>query len=103
MAGNHVLRDTGQYAQCVAIGMQAMSASGEKNEALQAGHFLVVRSIVRVLPQGAQAKATMDSVIDACAAMQNLRAVIAKMRGDVLREAREEKRAKILAVCTVRT
>lgn len=82
--------------------MQGASMSGDKGQALEAGHFLVVRSIVRVLPKGAQAKAAMDAVIDACAAMQNLRAVVAKMRGDMLREAREEKRAKILAVCTVR-
>jgi hypothetical protein len=83
---------------------QTLSSASEEErvEALRAGHLLVVRSILRVLPQGLLAKAMLDAVIDACAAMQNIRAVIAQYRGNMLQEPREGKRAKLLSVCTVR-
>jgi hypothetical protein len=77
------------------------SSDIDTSEALKAGHFLVVRSILRVLPYGVIAKAMLDSVIDACAAMQNVRTVIAQYRDNMLQEAREDKRAKILSTCTV--
>ena len=94
------------FAQGIRRARESQSLSSaseaEKVEALRAGHLLVVRSIVRVLPQGLQAKAMLDAVIDACAAMQNIRAVIAQYRGNMLQEPREGKRAKLLSVCTVR-
>ena len=82
--------------------MQAVMPEEDKVASLRAGHFLAVRSIVRVLPQGVSAKLVLDAVIDACAAMQNLRRVVADLRNDVLTEAREDKRAKILRLATVR-
>jgi hypothetical protein len=82
-----------------------MQASGDVDQSptssLQAGNFLVVRSIVRVLPQGLLAKAVLDAVIDAASAMQNLRTVVSEMRARVLSEPREDKRRKILSTCTV--
>jgi hypothetical protein len=82
--------------------VQAAARDEDRPGALRAGHFLAVRSIVRVLPHGVAAKAMLDAAIDACAAMQNIRAVIAQYRENIMSEAREEKRAKILSVCTVR-
>jgi hypothetical protein len=69
---------------------------------LRAGHFLVVRSLLRILPHAAAAKAALDAVIDECAAMQNLRSVIVRYRANMMSEPREDKRAKILSVCAVR-
>ena len=42
-----------------------------------AGRFGVIRSLLRVLEEGAAAKAVLDIVIDANSAMQNLREAIA--------------------------
>ena len=83
--------------------VQAACTSGADAAAsLRAGHFLVVRSIMRVLPASLLAKATVDAVIDAAADMQNLRTVIADYRDRVLAEPREDKRKATLAVCVVR-
>jgi hypothetical protein len=70
--------------------------------ALRDGHLLVVRSLLRVLPRALAAKAAADAAIDACGAMQNLRTAIARYRGTLMGEPREDKRARILSVCTVR-
>jgi hypothetical protein len=86
--------------------MQAAAISAQQADAtalLSSGHLLVVRSLLRVLPHARFAKATVDAVIDACAAMQNLRSVIVRYRANMLNEAREDKRARILAVVTVCT
>lgn len=84
--------------------MQATSTNGgDAAASLKAGHFLVVRSIMRVLPGSLLAKATVDAVIDAASDMQNLRTVIADYRDRVLAEPREDKRKTTLGVCVVRT
>lgn len=81
----------------------AISAANADSTALMsAGHLLVVRSLLRVLPHATFAKAALDAVIDACSAMQNLRSVIVRYRANMLKEPREDKRARILSVCTVR-
>lgn len=50
----------------------------ENEEAgLLAGNFRVIQSLIRVLHGGAEAKARLDAVVDACSAMQNLRCVAA--------------------------
>jgi hypothetical protein len=79
----------------------ATGADQSPATSLEASTFLVVRSIVRVLPQGLLAKAVLDAVIDAAAAMQNLRTVVADVRDRVLSEPREDKRRKMLSTCTV--
>lgn len=81
----------------------AISANPSDTTALMsAGHLLVVRSLLRVLPRGTFAKAALDAVIDACSAMQNLRSVIVRYRANMLKEPREDRRTRILNVCTVR-
>lgn len=70
---------------------------GAPDRDLQAGNYLVVRSLLRVLRGGNEAKAVLDSVIDVCAAMQNLRESIGVMRGRMHKEQREERRAHLLS------
>jgi hypothetical protein len=85
--------------------MQATAISKQNSDAtalMSAGHLLVVRSLLRVLPRATFAKA-LDSVIDACSAMQNLRSVIVRYRANMLKEPQEDKRARILSVCSVRS
>lgn len=79
-----------------------MSDRADATAMMRAGHLLVVRSLLRVLPNSTHAKAALDAVVDACAAMQNLRSIIVRYRGNMLKEPREDKRAKILSVVTVR-
>lgn len=51
------------------------SGSAQADPLLQGG-FPCVRSLTRLLEGGASAKATLDEVLDRCAAMQNLREAI---------------------------
>jgi PHP family Zn ribbon phosphoesterase len=81
---------------------KAVSEASDATALMRAGHLLVVRSLLRVLPMATHAKAALDACIDAAAAMQNLRSVIVKYRANMLKEPREDKRAQILAVCAVR-
>lgn len=80
----------------------AVSDRADATAMMRAGHLLVVRSLLRVLPHSTHAKAALDAVVDACAAMQNLRSIIVRYRANMLKESREDKRAKILSVVTVR-
>ncbi|KAK9804170.1 hypothetical protein WJX73_008272 [Symbiochloris irregularis] len=66
---------------------------------IKAGRFGVIRSLLRVLEQGAAAKAVLDAVIDANAAMQNLREAIAGYRSRMIHETNEDKRTALLHVC----
>eukprot|EP00892_Ulva_mutabilis_P004224 jgi/Ulvmu1/2173/UM013_0017.1 len=78
----------------------ALADKADATAMMKAGHLLVVRSLLRVLPHSTHAKAALDAVVDACAAMQNLRSIIVRYRANMLRESREDKRAKILSVVT---
>ena len=80
----------------------ALSDKADATAVMKAGHLLVVRSLLRVLPNSTRAKAALDAVVDACSAMQNLRSIIVRYRANMLKESREDKRAKILSVVTVR-
>eukprot|EP00887_Chlorella_sp_A99_P002448 scaffold10.g2448.t1 len=66
---------------------------------LKAGKFGVIRSLLRVLERGVQAKAALDCVLDACAAMQNLREAIASYRTRIYYEASDARRTSLLHVC----
>lgn len=66
---------------------------------LKAGNFGAVRSLLRVLASGVESKAMLDSVIDACSAMQNLREAINGYRTRLMREGHEGKRNSLLEVC----
>lgn len=63
------------------------------------GMYSVIRSLLRVLEHSHQAKALLDSVLDACSAMQNLRDAINSYRTRLLAETKEHKRSVMLAVC----
>ncbi len=65
----------------------------------KAGHWGVVRSLLRVLELGQLGKAILDAVIDAASAMQNLREAIAGYRSRILSESKEHKRAAVTTVC----
>eukprot|EP00963_Diacronema_lutheri_P007046 scaffold625_cov324-Pavlova_lutheri.AAC.80 len=61
-------------------------------EALKAGEFGVVRSLLRVLDSGNEGKLMLDAVIDACDAMQNLRESILNYRSSILTARGEDRR-----------
>ncbi|GBF92770.1 paladin [Raphidocelis subcapitata] len=71
----------------------------DPGDRLRGGLWGVVRSLLRVLESGNLGKAVLDQVVDAAAAMQNLREAIAQYRGRVLAEAKERRRAAMMAVC----
>jgi hypothetical protein len=77
----------------------AAAAAARGGDRLRSGLWGVVRSLLRVLESGNLGKAILDEVIDAAAAMQNLREAIAQYRGRVLAEAKERRRATMMAVC----
>ncbi|KAK9839780.1 hypothetical protein WJX81_000925 [Elliptochloris bilobata] len=66
---------------------------------LRAGRYGVIRSLLRTLEGGGAAKALLDAVLDAAAAMQNLREAIAGYRGRLMQENVEDKRNALLQVC----
>ncbi|KAK9808828.1 hypothetical protein WJX72_004439 [[Myrmecia] bisecta] len=66
---------------------------------LRSGKYGVIRSLLRALEGGATSKALLDSVIDACNAMQNLREAIAGYRVRLTHESNEDKRNALLQVC----
>ncbi|KAL6757552.1 inositol hexakisphosphate-domain-containing protein [Haematococcus lacustris] len=66
---------------------------------LKAGNYGAVRSLLRALEKGNEAKVVLDAVIDACGAMQNLREGIASYRARFAKEAREKQRNLLLSVC----
>eukprot|EP00889_Picochlorum_renovo_P000852 jgi/Picre1/27882/NNA_000845.t1 len=59
---------------------------------LKNGMFLAVRSMLRALENGRSAKVALDLVLDACAAMQNLREAIAAYRSRIFHEQNEMRR-----------
>lgn len=63
------------------------------------GMFLVIRSLLRVLENGREAKLALDLILDACAAMQNLREAIASYRSRIFQERNEMRRQSLLQVC----
>ena len=72
---------------------------GPGDARLRGGLFGVVRSLLRVLESGNLGKAVLDAAIDAASAMQNLREAISQYRGRLLAEAKERRRAAMMAVC----
>jgi hypothetical protein len=65
---------------------------------LKAGKFGAVRSLLRALEGGLAAKASLDCVLDACAAMQNLREAIAGYRARIFFEPNDIRRHSLLQV-----
>ncbi|KAG1680951.1 hypothetical protein FOA52_009910 [Chlamydomonas sp. UWO 241] len=68
-------------------------------EKLKHGMYGAVRSLLRALDKGPEAKHVLDAVIDACSAMQNLREGINSYRARFLKEIRERQRNTLLGVC----
>ena len=66
---------------------------------LKNGMFLSIRSVMRALENGKSAKMALDLILDACAAMQNLREAIATYRKRVFLEPNEIRRQSLLQVC----
>jgi len=66
---------------------------------LKSGMFVVIRSLLRVLENGKMAKISLDLILDACAAMQNLREAIAVYRAKIFHERNELRRQSLLQVC----
>ncbi|KAF6255732.1 inositol hexakisphosphate-domain-containing protein [Scenedesmus sp. NREL 46B-D3] len=69
------------------------------DDKLKAGMYGVVRSLLRVLERGGAGKAILDTCLDACNAMQNLREAIATYRGRLMAESKESRRAQLMGVC----
>lgn len=74
----------------------ASLAEGEE-ELLRRGDYAVIRSLVRVVDCGKEAKLLVDELIDRCAHMQNLREAILTYRRSLAKESDEKRRE---AVCT---
>eukprot|EP00210_Caulerpa_lentillifera_P000523 g506.t1 len=70
----------------------------EKSSSLKQGYYAVVRSLLRVLEHGSEAKSVLDQVIDAANHMQNLREAILGYRERLSMEHNEAKRNSILRV-----
>ncbi|GMH33294.1 hypothetical protein BSKO_01128 [Bryopsis sp. KO-2023] len=66
---------------------------------LKSGMYGVVRSLLRMLSRGKEGKHVLDSVIDACSAMQNLREAIVTYRDRMSAEHNERKRNSLLRIC----
>ncbi|CAL9065489.1 unnamed protein product [Musa banksii] len=66
-------------------------------ESIRRGEYTVIRSLIRVLEGGAEAKKQVDKVIDKCDSMQNLREAIATYRNSILRQPDEMKREALLS------
>ncbi|KAI8474087.1 MAG: inositol hexakisphosphate-domain-containing protein [Monoraphidium minutum] len=81
------------------FGAAADAALPPGGDRLRAGLWGVVRSLLRVLESGNAGKAVLDAVVDAASAMQNLREATAQYRGRILAEAKERRRAALMAVC----
>lgn len=79
--------------------LPAVSPRMSSAENLKNGMFLVIRSLLRVLENGREAKVALDLILDACAAMQNLREAIANYRNRIFQERNEMRRQSILQVC----
>jgi hypothetical protein len=69
---------------------------------LKAGRFSAVRSLLRALRRGREAKSALDLVLDACAAMQNLREAIASYRTRLHFETNDMRRQALLQVRAAR-
>ena len=69
------------------------------DEEFKNGMFPVMRSLLRALESGKNSKAALDSVLDACSAMQHLREAIASYRTRLLFETNEMRRQSLLQVC----
>jgi hypothetical protein len=74
----------------------AASVAASEEEEFRAGRFAAVRSLLRALRRGREAKAALDSVLDACSVMQNLREAIASYRGRLVHEANDMRRQALL-------
>ncbi|KAI3440985.1 uncharacterized protein J3R85_003031 [Psidium guajava] len=66
-------------------------------EATRRGEYAVIRSLIRVLEGGVEGKRQVDTVIDKCASMQNLREAIATNRSKILHEPDEMRREASLS------
>ena len=66
---------------------------------LKSGGYSVIRSLLRALENGREAKVSLDLVLDACAAMQNLREAIASYRMRLFYESNDMRRQALLQVC----
>jgi protein-tyrosine phosphatase len=69
------------------------------NGELKAGMFVVIRSLLRALERGRDAKVALDVVLDACSAMQNLREAIVSYRTRLFSEPNDMRRQSLLQVC----
>lgn len=65
--------------------------------ALLRGDYAVIRSLLRVVENGREAKAAADAAIDRCSAMQNLREAVLTYRRGLNHEADEKRREAALA------
>lgn len=70
----------------------AKSSHGKKTNLSKHGWYGVVRSLLRILEYGPEAKKVVDVVIDAASQMQNLREAISKYREQLCVEQNEKKR-----------
>lgn len=70
-----------------------------ENDEFKHGGYTVIRSLLRALENGRAAKCSLDLVLDACAAMQNLREAIASYRTRLFYESNEIRRQSLLQVC----
>lgn len=76
----------------------AWAAVGEDSE-LKAGFFAAIRSLLRALERGKDAKVALDLILDACSAMQNLREAIVSYRARMFKETNDMQRQSLLQVC----
>ncbi len=77
----------------------AARAKQQEDDEYKHGGYTVIRSLLRALENGRAAKSSLDLVLDACAAMQNLREAIASYRSRLFYEANEIRRQSLLQVC----
>lgn len=79
------------------LGSSVSDKFPNSEEAIRRGEYAVIRSLIRVLEGGVEAKKQVDKVIDKCASMQNLREAIATYRNSILRQPDEMKREALLS------
>lgn len=77
----------------------AVLAKQLEDDEFKHGSYTVIRSLLRALENGRAAKYSLDLVLDACAAMQNLREAIASYRTRLFYESNEIRKQSLLQVC----
>ncbi|XP_024527697.1 paladin isoform X2 [Selaginella moellendorffii] len=96
-SGSAGIRRSRSFGEVLGSAEESIDEFPDSEEGFRQGEYTVVRSLCRVLEGGVEGKRQVDTVIDRCSAMQNLREAINTYRNSILRQADEKKRESSLS------